>query len=50
MRRATLFTQKKQARVPVTSLLDLSNTPLHHPGAKMPLLGFLFFVFVVFFF
>lgn len=39
-RRATLFTQKEQARVPMTSLLILSNTLLHHPGAKMPLLVF----------
>lgn len=36
-----MFTQKEQASVPLTSLLVLSNTLLHHPGAKMPLLVFL---------
>ena len=35
-----MFTQKDQARVPVTSLLVLSDTLLHHPAAKMPLLVF----------
>lgn len=40
VRREALFTQKEQARAPVTSLLVLSNTLLYQSGAKMPLLGF----------